>query len=45
MSDPKNAPWGTNDTRFDPIHSAARMGDVQTVRRAVCALFSSLGFE
>jgi ankyrin repeat protein len=37
MTDPKVAPWGTVETRFDPIHSAARMRDVQAVRRELAA--------
>lgn len=32
MNDRKDAPWGTVETRFDPIHSAARNRDVDTVR-------------
>ena len=31
--DTPDAPWGTVETRFDPIHSAARMRDTETVRR------------
>jgi uncharacterized protein len=30
---PAAAPWGTLDTRFDAIHSSARMRDVEGVRR------------
>jgi cytohesin len=37
MSDPKAAPWGTIETRFEPIHSAARMRDVDGVRRELAA--------
>jgi ankyrin repeat protein len=37
MSDPKVAPWGTVETRFEPIHSAARMRDVEAVRRELAA--------
>lgn len=37
MTDPKVAPWGTIETRFDPIHSAARMRDVQAVRQELVA--------
>jgi ankyrin repeat protein len=37
MSDPKAAPWGTVETRFEPIHSAARMRDVQSVRQELAA--------
>ncbi len=37
MTDPKVAPWGTVETRFDPIHSAARMRDVQGVRQELAA--------
>jgi ankyrin repeat protein len=37
MPDPKVAPWGTVETRFDPIHSAARMRDVEAVRRELAA--------
>ncbi len=32
MTDPKDAPWGSVETRFDPIHSAARGRDVEQVR-------------
>lgn len=35
--DTPDAPWGTVQTRFDPIHSAARMRDVETVRRELHA--------
>ena len=31
----EDAPWGTLDTRFDPIHSAARERDLDEVRREV----------
>jgi ankyrin repeat protein len=37
MTDPKLAPWGTVETRFDPIHSAARMRDVPAVRQELAA--------
>jgi ankyrin repeat protein len=37
MSDPKLAPWGTIETQFEPIHSAARMRDVEGVRRELAA--------
>jgi ankyrin repeat protein len=37
MTDPEAAPWGTVETRFDPIHSAARMRDVQAVRQELAA--------
>ena len=37
MTDPKVAPWGTVETRFDPIHSAARMRDVEAVRQELAA--------
>ena len=37
MDDPKNAPWGTIDTRFDPIHAAARQRDVAKVRELLSA--------
>ena len=33
MTEPKDAPWGTVETQFDPIHSAARMRNVQAVRQ------------
>jgi ankyrin repeat protein len=33
--DTSDAPWGTVETRFDPIHSAARMRDAETVRREI----------
>src|SRR4051794_14921627 len=35
--DSPDAPWGTVETRFDPIHSAARMRDAQTVKRHIDA--------
>src|SRR5262245_65794121 len=35
--DTPDAPWGTVDTRFDPIHSAARMRDVELVQRQIDA--------
>ncbi|MBM81778.1 MAG: hypothetical protein CMJ78_14465 [Planctomycetaceae bacterium] len=31
--DTPDASWGTVETRFDPIHSAARMRDVETVKQ------------
>jgi ankyrin repeat protein len=37
MMDAPHAPWGSVETRFDPIHSAARMRDVQTVQRELDA--------
>jgi ankyrin repeat protein len=37
MTAPKTAPWGTVETRFEPIHSAARMRDVQTVQQELAA--------
>lgn len=37
MDDPSRAAWGTVDTRFDPIHSAARERDVDTVRQQLAA--------
>jgi ankyrin len=37
MNDPKLASWGTVETRFDPIHSAARMRDVPVVRQELAA--------
>jgi ankyrin repeat protein len=37
MTDPKGVPWGTVETRFDPIHSVARMRDVQAVRHELDA--------
>src|SRR5262245_22286830 len=37
MTDPKAVPWGKVDTRFDPIHSAARMRDAQAVQRELAA--------
>ncbi len=37
MIDPKVAPWGTVETRFDQIHSAARMRDVEAVRQELAA--------
>lgn len=35
--DTPDAPWGTVETRFDPIHSAARMRDLETVQRELAA--------
>jgi ankyrin repeat protein len=35
--DTPDAPWGTVETRFDPIHSAARMRDVQAVQQELDA--------
>lgn len=35
--DPEQSAWGTMETRFAPIHSAARMRDVATVRRELAA--------
>ena len=35
MRDSEVARWGTVETRFEPIHSAARMRDVEAVRRAL----------
>lgn len=32
-----DAPWGSVETRFDPIHSAARMRDAETVKREIDA--------
>ena len=32
-SDDPDAPWGTVETRFEPIHSAARMRDVDAAER------------
>src|SRR5262245_55234639 len=37
MTDPKVAPWGTVETRFDPIHSAARVRDLEAVRQQLAA--------
>src|SRR5262245_44724825 len=37
MTNPKTAPWGTVVTSFDPIHSAARVRDVQAVRQELAA--------
>src|SRR5688572_20253193 len=37
MNDQQSAPWGTVDTRFDPIHSAARQRDVETIRGLLAA--------
>ena len=37
MSDSKDAPWGSVETRFEPIHSAARMRDVALVRNELAA--------
>src|SRR4051812_2705844 len=35
--DTADAPWGTVETRFDPIHSAARTRDLQTVQQELDA--------
>jgi ankyrin repeat protein len=35
--DSPDALWGTVETRFDPIHSAARLRDLQTVRNELDA--------
>ena len=35
--DTPDAPWGMVETRFDPIHSAARMRDVESVQRELNA--------
>ena len=37
MTDPKDAPWGTVESCFEAIHSAARMRDVEAVRRELAA--------
>jgi hypothetical protein len=37
MMDAPNAPWGTVETLFDPIHSAARMRGVPTVQQELDA--------
>jgi ankyrin repeat protein len=37
MMDTPDATWGSVETRFDPIHSAARMRDVQTVQQELDA--------
>lgn len=37
MTAPKDAPWETLETRFEPIHSAARMCDAQTVEQELDA--------
>src|SRR5262245_52976803 len=37
VEDTKEAPWGTVETEFLPIHSAARMRDVATVVKALDA--------
>jgi hypothetical protein len=37
MTNQKIAPWGTVESRFDAIHSAARMRDVQAVRHELAA--------
>jgi ankyrin repeat protein len=37
MLDTPDAPWGSVETRFEPIHSAARMRDVVAVRRELVA--------
>jgi ankyrin repeat protein len=35
--DTPDAPWGTVETRFDPIHSAARLRDAATIKREIDA--------
>ncbi len=35
--DTPDATWGTVETRFDPIHSAARARDAETVKREIDA--------
>jgi hypothetical protein len=37
MIDPRVAPWGTVETRFESIHSAARMRDIEAVRQELVA--------
>jgi ankyrin repeat protein len=37
MTAPKAAPWGTVETHFEPVHSAARMRDVPAVQRELDA--------
>jgi ankyrin repeat protein len=37
MIDPKLAPWGIVETHFAPIHSAARMRDVEAGRQHLAA--------
>jgi ankyrin repeat protein len=37
MIDTPDAAWGSVDTRFDPIHSAARMRNLQAVKRELDA--------
>jgi ankyrin repeat protein len=37
MMDTPDAPWGSVETRFEPIHSAARMRDVEAVQRELDA--------
>lgn len=37
MADDQDAPRGTVNTRFDPIHSAARERDVTTIRHLLAA--------
>jgi hypothetical protein len=37
MTDPKALPLGTVETRFEPIHSAARMRDGATVRQELAS--------
>ena len=37
MMDIPNAPWGTVETCFDPIHSAARIRYIQTVQQELDA--------
>lgn len=37
MADTPDAPWGSVETRFEPIHAAARLRDVVAVRRELAA--------
>jgi ankyrin repeat protein len=37
MAYSEEAPWGTVDTRFEPIHTAARMRDLEAVQRDLAA--------
>ncbi len=37
MNDPKDAPWGSVETHFERIHSAARMRDIASVRVELAA--------
>jgi len=37
QEDPKKVPWGTVDSRFDPIHGAARNRDAKQIRELLAS--------